>query len=40
MQATARNTKSIQLNFSSEIGERFSVKVALGDVSFTELFLT
>ncbi|MBW4570931.1 MAG: DUF1822 family protein [Tolypothrix carrinoi HA7290-LM1] len=40
MQATARNTKSIQLNFSSEIGERFSVKVALGDVSFTELFIT
>lgn len=40
MQATARNTKSIQLNFSSEIGERFSVKVALGHVSFTELFLT
>jgi hypothetical protein len=40
MQATARNTKSIQLNFSSEIGERFSVKIALGDVSFTELFLT
>lgn len=40
MQATARNTKSIQLNFSSEIGERFSVKIALGDVSFTEVFLT
>lgn len=40
MQATARNTKSIQLKFSSEIGERFSVKIALGDVSFTEVFLT
>ncbi|KAB8331492.1 DUF1822 family protein [Scytonema tolypothrichoides VB-61278] len=40
MQATARNTKSIQLNFSSEIGERFSVKIALGDVSLTEFFLT
>ncbi|WP_017317982.1 DUF1822 family protein [Mastigocladopsis repens] len=40
MQATARNTKSIQLNFSSEIGERFTVKVVLGDVSFTEVFLT
>ena len=40
MQATARNTKSIQLNFSSVIGERFGVKVALGDVSFTEIFLT
>ncbi|NMG20477.1 DUF1822 family protein [Brasilonema bromeliae] len=40
MQATARNTKSIQLNFSSEIGERFSVKIALGDVSLTEFFIT
>ncbi|MEC4812040.1 MAG: DUF1822 family protein [Scytonema sp. PMC 1069.18] len=40
MQATARSTKSIQLNFSSEVGENFSVKIALGDVSFTELFLT
>ncbi|NWF60354.1 MAG: DUF1822 family protein [Fischerella sp.] len=39
MQATARNTKSIQLNFSSEIGERFSVKVILGDVSHTEAFI-
>ncbi len=40
MQAMARNTKSIQLNFSSDIGESFSVKIALGDVSFTEVFLT
>ena len=39
MQATARSTKSIQLNFSSELGERFSIKVALCDVSFTEVFL-
>ncbi len=39
MQATARSTKSIQLNFSSELGERFSIKVALGDVSFTEVFI-
>jgi hypothetical protein len=39
MQATARSTKSIQLNFSSEAGERFSVKVALGDISFTEVFI-
>ncbi len=39
MQATARNTKSIQLNFSSELGERFSIKVALGDVNFTEVFI-
>lgn len=40
MQAMARNTKSIQLNFSSEIGEIFSVKITLSDVSFTEVFLT
>lgn len=39
MQATARSTKSIQLNFSSELGERFSIKVALSDVSFTEVFI-
>ncbi len=39
MQATARNTKSIQLNFSSEFGERFSIKMTLGDVNFTEVFL-
>ena len=39
MQATARNTKSIQLNFSSEVGERFSIKVALGNVNFIETFL-
>jgi len=39
MQATARTTKSIQLNFSSQFGENFSIKVALGDVSFTEVFL-
>jgi hypothetical protein len=39
MQAIARTTKSIQLNFSSQIGENFSIKVSLGDVSFTEVFL-
>ena len=39
MQAQARSTKSIQLEFSGEPGEHFSVKVALGDVSITELFL-
>jgi Protein of unknown function (DUF1822) len=39
MHATARSTKSIQLNFSSEVGERFSVKVALGDTNFTEIFV-
>ncbi|MEH2179237.1 DUF1822 family protein [Nostoc sp.] len=38
MQATARNTKSIQLNFSSEVGEHFSIKVVLGDVNFREIF--
>ncbi|MBR8836067.1 MAG: DUF1822 family protein [Stigonema ocellatum SAG 48.90 = DSM 106950] len=39
MQATARSTKSIQLNFSSEIGENFRVKVAVGNISFTEVFV-
>jgi hypothetical protein len=39
MQAIARTTKSIQLNFSSQFGENFSIKVALGDISFTEVFL-
>jgi len=39
MQAQARSTKSIQLEFSGEPGEHFSVKVALGDVSITEPFL-
>ena len=39
MQANARSTKNIQLEFSGETGESFSVKVALGDVSVTEAFL-
>ncbi len=39
MQATARSTKSIQLNFSSELGELFSIQVAFGELSFTETFL-
>jgi hypothetical protein len=39
MQATARSTKSIQLNFSSEFGELFSIQVSLGQVSFTESFI-
>ncbi len=39
MQATARNTKSIQLNFSSEIGECFCLKLVLGNVSYTEAFM-
>jgi hypothetical protein len=38
MQATARSTKSIQLNFSSELGEHFSIKVALGNVNFIKFF--
>lgn len=39
MQAQARNTKMMQLQFSGETGERFGVKVALGNVSITEEFL-
>ncbi|HBB36239.1 MAG TPA: hypothetical protein DDZ80_05705 [Cyanobacteria bacterium UBA8803] len=39
MQAEARNTKTIKLEFSGEPGERFGVSVALGDVSITEAFL-
>ncbi len=39
MQAQARSTKNIQLEFSGEPGEKFSVKVALGNVSITEPFL-
>jgi Protein of unknown function (DUF1822) len=38
MQADARSTKNIQLKFSGEIGEGFSVKVILGDTSVTEAF--
>jgi Protein of unknown function (DUF1822) len=39
MQATARSTKSIQLNFSSEFGELFSIQVSFGELSFTETFI-
>lgn len=39
MQAQTRNTKTMQLHFSGETGERFGVKVALGNVSITEEFL-
>lgn len=39
MQALAKSTEHIQLDFSGEPGERFSVKVALGNISFTEDFL-
>lgn len=38
MQAEARSTKNIQLKFSGETGEGFSVKVALGETSVTEAF--
>jgi len=40
MQSTAtRGTESIRLNFNAESGEKFGVKVTLGDVSITEEFL-
>jgi Protein of unknown function (DUF1822) len=38
MQATARSTENILLNFSSFLGEHFSVKLALNNVNFTEYF--
>lgn len=38
MQAEARSTKNIQLKFSGETGEGFSVKVILGETSVTEAF--
>ncbi|WP_254564219.1 DUF1822 family protein [Oscillatoria sp. HE19RPO] len=39
MQAQARSTKNIQLNFSGEPGDQFSIKLELGDVSVTEAFI-
>lgn len=39
MQALAKSAQTIQLNFRGESGERFSVKVALGEVSVTKAFL-
>ena len=39
MQAVAKSAQTIQLNFRGESGERFSVKVALGEVSVTKAFL-
>lgn len=39
MQAEARSTKSIILKFTGEAGEKFGIKVALGDASTTENFL-
>ncbi|WP_193200908.1 DUF1822 family protein [Nostoc sp. MG11] len=40
MEAQTRSSnKNIQLEFSCEMGERFSVKLALGDISITENFV-
>lgn len=39
MQACARSTENIKFEFSGELGEKFSIKVALGDFSITEPFL-
>jgi hypothetical protein len=39
MQANARNTENMQLNFSSTPGESFSVKLVLHNATFTEHFL-
>jgi hypothetical protein len=39
MQACARSTKNIQLNFSGEPGERFGIKIVLGNTSITEAFI-
>lgn len=39
IEAVAKNTKNIQLEFSGELDERFSIKLALGDFSVTETFV-
>ncbi|MBD0346287.1 MAG: DUF1822 family protein [Coleofasciculus sp. Co-bin14] len=39
LQAEAGNSESIEFQFSGELGESFSVKVALGEVSITQEFL-
>ena len=39
MEAQARTTRNIQFEFSGELGEKFSIKLALGDVSITEGFV-
>ncbi len=40
MQAQTRSTnKNIQLQFSGDVGERFSIKLVLGDISVIESFL-
>ncbi|MGK7923778.1 MAG: DUF1822 family protein [Spirulina sp.] len=38
MQAEARKSEGLELQFSGELGESFSVKMVLGDVSVTEEF--
>ena len=38
VQAQARSTENIRVKFSGAPGERFSVKIALGNVSITEAF--
>ena len=38
MHASSRGTKSIQLDFSAEVGDRFSIKVTLGEIGVTEFF--
>lgn len=39
MQATARSTESILLKFSGEVGEYFSLKIALDNLSLSEAFI-
>jgi hypothetical protein len=40
LEATARSADNcLQLEFSGQAGEQFSVKLALGDVSITQIFL-
>lgn len=39
MQATARSTESILLKFSGEVGEHFSLKIALDNLSLSEAFI-
>ncbi|MBP0020666.1 MAG: DUF1822 family protein [Cyanobacteria bacterium SBLK] len=38
MQADARNSEGLELQFSGELGEYFSIKMVLGEVSVTEEF--
>ncbi|NER36019.1 MAG: DUF1822 family protein [Oscillatoria sp. SIO1A7] len=38
MQTKAKSSENIRFEFSGEYGEKFSIKLALGDFRFTELF--